>query len=111
MEDKYSMQSGQEAEPKKPDTEDVDALLQDVKSLLSETGDGSAEQSSPAEEPEADGAEPLNAEDVHIDYGKFYGPEEQQEPEAPLTYYEQSKPAYQREIGRASCRERVCQYV
>lgn len=33
---------------------------------------------------------------MHIDYGKFYGPEEQKEPEAPLTFYEQSKPAYQR---------------
>ena len=96
MEDKYSMQPGQEAEPKKPDAEDVDALLQDVKSLLGETDNGAAEQSPPAEEPEADGAEPMNAEDVHIDYGKFYGPEEQEEPEAPLTYYEQSKPAYQR---------------
>ena len=96
MEDKYSMQPGQEAEPKKPDAEDVDALLQDVKSLLGETDDSVAEQAPPAEEPEADGAEPMNAEDVHIDYGKFYGPEEQKEPEAPLTYYEQSKPAYQR---------------
>lgn len=46
--------------------------------------------------PEGPGSEPLNAEDVHIDYGKFYGPEEQKEPEAPLTFYEQSKPAYQR---------------
>lgn len=45
--------------------------------------------------PEGPGSEPLNAEDVHIDYGKFYGPEEQKEPEAPLTFYEQSKPAYQ----------------
>lgn len=42
--------------------------------------------------PEGPGSEPLNAEDVHIDYGKFYGPEEQKEPEAPLTFYEQSKP-------------------
>ena len=111
MEDKYSMQPGQEAEHKKPDAEDVDALLQDVKSLLGETDNGAAEQSSPAEEPEADGAEPMNAEDVHIDYGKFYGPEEQKEPEAPLTYYEQSKPAYQRarraEYERAREQERL----
>ena len=111
MEDKYSMQPGQEAEPKKPDAEDVDALLQDVKSLLGETDDSVAEQSPPAEEPEADGAEPMNAEDVHIDYGKFYGPEEQTEPEAPLTYYEQSKPAYQRarraEYERAREQERL----
>ena len=111
MEDKYSMQPGQEAEPKKPDAEDVDALLQDVKSLLGETDDSVAEQSPPAEEPEADGAEPMNAEDVHIDYGKFYGPEEQKEPEAPLTYYEQSKPAYQRarraEYERAREQERL----
>ena len=111
MEDKYSMQPGQEAEHKKPDAEDVDALLQDVKSLLGETDNGAAEQSLPAEEPEADGAEPMNAEDVHIDYGKFYGPEEQKEPEAPLTYYEQSKPAYQRarraEYERAREQERL----
>ena len=40
MEDKYSMQPGQEAEPKTPDAEDVDALLQDVKSLLGETDGG-----------------------------------------------------------------------
>ena len=111
MEDKYPMQSGQENESKKADPEDVDALLQDVKSLLGETDNGAAEQSSPAEEPEADGAEPMNAEDVHIDYGKFYGPEEQKEPEAPLTYYEQSKPAYQRarraEYERAREQERL----
>lgn len=43
MEDKYSMQPGQEAEHKKPDAEDVDALLQDVKSLLGETDNGAAE--------------------------------------------------------------------
>ena len=59
MEDKYSMQPGQEAEHKKPDAEDVDALLQDVKSLLGETDNGAAEQSSPAEEPEdAEGDSP-----------------------------------------------------
>ena len=37
MEDKYSMQPGQEHEPNQPDAEDVDALLQDVKSLLGES--------------------------------------------------------------------------
>ena len=30
MEDKYSMQPGQEAEPKKPDAEDVDALVKRI---------------------------------------------------------------------------------
>ena len=110
MEDKYPMQPGQEFEPKKPDAEDVDALLQDVKNLLGESGGGADGQSAPEAEPEA-GGEPLNAEDVHIDYGKFYGPEEQKEPEAPLTYYEQSKPAYQRarraEYERAREQERL----
>ena len=110
MEDKYPMQPGQEFEPKKPDAEDVDALLQDVKNLLGESDGGAAGQSAPEAEPEA-GGEPLNAEDVHIDYGKFYGPEEQKEPEAPLTYYEQSKPAYQRarraEYERAREQERL----
>ena len=98
MEDKYSMQPGQEHEPNQPDAEDVDALLQDVKSLLGESDGEAAEQPSAEDEPapEESGGEPLSAEDVHIDYGKFYGPEEQKEPEAPLTFYEQSKPAYQR---------------
>ena len=98
MEDKYPMQSGQENESKQAALEDVDALLQDVKSLLGESDSEIAEQL-PAEDeyaPEDPGGEPLHAEDVHIDYGKFYGPEEQKEPAAPLTYYEQSKPAYQR---------------
>ena len=98
MEDKYSMQPGQEHEPNQSDAEDVDALLQDVKSLLGESDGEAAEQPSAEDEPapEESGGEPLSAEDVHIDYGKFYGPEEQKEPEAPLTFYEQSKPAYQR---------------
>ena len=95
MEDKYTMQPGQEHEPNQPDAEDVDALLQDVKSLLGESDGEAAEQPSAEDEPapEESGGEPLSAEDVHIDYGKFYGPEEQKEPEAPLTFYEQSKPA------------------
>ena len=98
MEDKYPMQPGQEYMPQKPDGDDVDALLQDVKTLLGESDGEAAEQLPPEEEPapEGSGSEPLNAEDVHIDYGKFYGPEDEQEPEAPLTFYEQSKPAYQR---------------
>lgn len=88
MEDKYSMQPGQEHEPNQPDAEDVDALLQDVKSLLGESDGEAAEQPSAEDEPapEESGGEPLSAEDVHIDYGKFYGPEEQKEPEAPLTF-------------------------
>ena len=98
MEDKYAAQPEQEIAPKTPDADDVDALLQDVKSLLGESDGETAEQPPPEDEPvpEGPGSEPLNAEDVHIDYGKFYGPEEQKEPEAPLTFYEQSKPAYQR---------------
>ena len=104
MEDKYSMQPGQEHEPNQPDAEDVDALLQDVKSLLGESDGEAAEQPSAEDEPapEESGGEPLSAEDVHIDYGKFYGPEEQKEPEAPLTFYEQSKPAYQRARARST---------
>ena len=43
MEDKYSMQPGQEHEPNQPDAEDVDALLQDVKSLLGESDGEAAE--------------------------------------------------------------------
>ena len=98
MEDKYAAQPEQEIAPKTPDADDVDALLQDVKSLLGESDGKTAEQPPPEDEPvpEGPGSEPLNAEDVHIDYGKFYDPEEQKEPEAPLTFYEQSKPAYQR---------------
>ena len=98
MEDKYAAQPEQEIAPKTPDADDVDALLQDVKSLLGESDGETAELPPPEDEPvpEDPGSEPLNAEDVHIDYGKFYGPEEQKEPEAPLTFYEQSKPAYQR---------------
>ena len=112
MEDKYAAQPEQEIAPKTPDADDVDALLQDVKSLLGESDGETAELPPPEDEPvpEDPGSEPLNAEDVHIDYGKFYGPEEQQEPEAPLTYYEQSKPAYQRarraEYERAREQER-----
>ena len=87
MEDKYAAQPEQEIAPKTPDADDVDALLQDVKSLLGESDGETAEQLPPEDEPvpEGPGSEPLNAEDVHIDYGKFYGPEEQKEPEAPLT--------------------------
>lgn len=98
MEDKYAAQPEQEIAPKTPDADDVDALLQDVKCLLGESDGETAELPPPEDEPvpEDPGNEPLNAEDVHIDYGKFYGPEEQKEPEAPLTFYEQSKPAYQR---------------
>ena len=84
MEDKYAAQPEQEIAPKTPDADDVDALLQDVKSLLGESDGETAEQPPPEDEPvpEGPGSEPLNAEDVHIDYGKFYGPEEQKEPEA-----------------------------
>ena len=51
MEDKYSMQPGQEHEPNQPDAEDVDALLQDVKSLLGESDGEAAEQPSAEDEP------------------------------------------------------------
>ena len=98
MENKYAAQPEQEIAPKTPDADDVDALLQDVKSLLGESDGEIAEQLPPEDEPapEEPGGGPLNAEDVHIDYGSFYGPEEQKEQETPLTFYEQSKPAYQR---------------
>ena len=98
MEDKYAAQPEQEIAPKTPDADDVDALLQDVKSLLGESDGETAELPPPEDEPvpEDPGSEPLNAEDVHIDYGKFYGPEEPGQSKTPLTCYEQSKPAYQR---------------
>lgn len=113
MENKYPMQPGQEYAPEKPDTDDVDALLQDVKSLLGES-DGEIAEQLPSEDepaPEEPGGGPLHAEDVHIDYGRFYGPEVQKEQETPLTFYEQSKPAYQRarraEYERAREQERL----
>jgi len=46
MEDKYAAQPEQEIAPKTPDADDVDALLQDVKSLLGES-DGETASSLP----------------------------------------------------------------
>lgn len=43
MEDKYAAQPNEIA-PKTPDADDVDALLQDVKSLLGESDGETAEQ-------------------------------------------------------------------
>ena len=94
MEDLNQLRPEQESGAKKTAPDDVDALLQDVKSLLGET-DADIAAEAPAE-PDTEDSEPITADDVQIDYGKFYGPEEQKEPEAPLTFYEQSKPAYQR---------------
>lgn len=98
MEDRYQMQPSQEDGQNMPDSQDVDALLQDVKSLLGETDSQIAQQAAPESEnvSDASAGEPLSADDVQIDYGKFYGPEEPAESKTPLTYYEQSKPAYQR---------------
>ena len=93
MEDRNQTQSPQEAAqtPEQPDS--VDALLEDVKSLLGESDEAIAEQE--PEEASAPAEEPMTADDVQIDYGKFYG-EPVGQPQTPLTYYEQSKPAYQR---------------
>ena len=94
MEDLNQLRPEQESGAKKPAPDDVDALLQDVKSLLGET-DADIAAEAPAE-PDVEDAEPITADDVQIDYGKFYGPEEPGQSKIPLTYYEQSKPAYQR---------------
>ena len=51
MEDKYAAQPEQEIAPKTPDADDVDALLQDVKSLLGESDGETAEQPPPEDEP------------------------------------------------------------
>ena len=75
------------------DRNQTDALLEDVKSLLGESDEAIAEQE--PEEASAPAEEPMTADDVQIDYGKFYG-EPVGQPQTPLTYYEQSKPAYQR---------------
>lgn len=89
--------------------DELAALLADVKSLLGE--DAPAPQPAQSEQP-APEQTPLSAEDIHIDYEKFYGetppepidaptaPEaEADEPQPlelpPLTFYEQSRPAYQ----------------
>ena len=94
MEDLNQLRPEQESGAKKPAPDDVDALLQDVKSLLGET-DADIAAEAPAE-PDAEDSEPITADDVQIDYGKFYGPEEPGQSKTPLTCYEQSKPAYQR---------------
>ena len=74
MEDLNQLRPEQESGAKKPAPDDVDALLQDVKSLLGET-DADIAAEAPAE-PDAEDSEPITADDVQIDYGKFYGPEE-----------------------------------
>ena len=94
MEDLNQLRPEQESGAKKPAPDDVDALLQDVKSLLGET-DADIAAEAPAE-PDTEDSEPITADDVQIDYGKFYGPEEPGQSKIPLTCYEQSKPAYQR---------------
>ena len=94
MEDLNQLRPEQESGAKKPAPDDVDALLQDVKSLLGET-DADIAAEAPAE-PDAEDSEPITADDVQIDYGKFYGPEEPGQSKTPLTCYEHSNPAYQR---------------
>lgn len=91
---------------------EVDDLLNDVKDLL---GDGEAAQTAaPDMPPEVPSGQPdesvKSAEDIHIDYEKFYGEMPGEDDEAdesdelsseenvvfqPLTAYEQSKIAYQ----------------
>ena len=114
-------------QPNDPDV-DLDELLADVKSLLSDGEAPAAVPDVPEHAvPEPPQTEPLpprqqtpvSADDVHIDYEKFYGetppePDAAETPEAPaaepdddplartqplvfppLTFYEQSRPAYQ----------------
>lgn len=85
MEDLYHMRSSREEEPKKQTNEDVDALLADVKALLQEEDSFAMD----------DGPEELDNASEELDTA----PDEAEQPEPeepPLTYYEQSKPAYQR---------------
>ena len=93
MEDRNQTQSPQDTAQTPEQPESVDALLEDVKSLLGESDESIAEQE--PEETSGSAEEPMTADDVQIDYGKFYG-EPAGQPQTPLTYYEQSKPAYQR---------------
>lgn len=116
--------------------DEVDDLLSDVRGLLQEDADaednaaqdidcalqdGAQMEQAPSAQPagarEEDSVK--SADDIHIDYRKFYGEElqdaAQQENEAvvfqPLTAYEQSKPAYQTakraEYERAREQERL----
>ncbi len=84
----------------------VDEILNDVKGILAE--DSGAE------------AAPLSAEDIRIDYEGFYGEAPEEETSQPpgaqpagrkLTFYEQSKPDYQRarreEAQRRRAQERL----
>ena len=90
MEDLNQLRPEQESGAKKPAPDDVDALLQDVKSLLGET-DADIAAEAPAE-PDAEDSEPITADDVQIDYGKFYGPEEPGQSKIPLTTSSPSPP-------------------
>lgn len=90
MEDRNTVTPGASA------SQDVDALLQDVKSLLGEDDAAVAAAETPETPAAEEMAAPMTADDVQIDYSKFYGGETEQQPPRPLTYYEQSKPAYQR---------------
>ena len=83
MEDLNQLRPEQESGAKKPAPDDVDALLQDVKSLLGET-DADIAAEAPAE-PDAEDSEPITADDVQIDYGKFYGPEEPGQSKTPTS--------------------------
>lgn len=114
---------------------EVDDILRDVRGLLQEDEDAAQDNADDAPEeeiaPEADeqaqtqiaGAkEPdgvTSADDIHIDYRKFYGDDMHSEADEdgdsvvfqPLTAYEQSKPAYQTakraEYERAREQERM----
>lgn len=96
---------------------EVDDLLSDVKHLLHEEPAEEPVQPQPEQPPVSLPEESVkSADDIHIDYAKFYNDmpqedEESDEPDEtlifqPLTAYEQSKPAYQTARRAAYERER-----
>lgn len=95
MEDLYHMRSSQD-EPKTNEAQTLDALLADVRALLD--SDGAEPAALSQQEAEADA--PVTEEQATDDDGELFStqesPESEPEPQQPLTYYEQSKPAYQR---------------
>lgn len=89
MQDQYRSRPDWEEEPQTCPQEDVDALLADVKALLRETDEDEADAvTDEMQQPDED-TQP--AQQVEPDTEP-----ETEQTEQPLTYYEQSKPAYQR---------------
>ena len=105
---------------------EVDDLLADVKDLLGDNGIAASADDQPDEAASAAPVLPdesvKSADDIHIDYQKFYGETPDEEDTAagasdetvvfqPLTAYEQSRPAYQTakraEYERAREQERL----